>query len=450
MNLFTQLKSDWHATGPADLLDCPTIVLKGIDEPQAEALQKVFQITSVREMVNHPEIDWVWRTFSAYRAGLQRDLPADAGEHVEADWLERSCGEWLSSPVNTLKALTTEDGLLLGSALQWVTVRNLANDTAFAAAREIHRSATGGPVPPEQAFEKSLESYFDGGTHRYMNRLREEAGVPQRPPPPPPPPPPMEAPRAAPVQSTAPAAAQPATASPPLQAGAPEQTAAPEPEGTPEQQAAPAAAAQPEASWMHKAGFVPGRHKDYAPDGSYIPRGGGSRGWFEHSLVAKTERPNRYRYHEAVDTLGFRSSALEETVRAENRGAERKEMKMQVRYGLDDRRAPLPGLCLDISLTGAKIRIGHDLKSDTAVQVSFVRRDDIIGTEQQFLSLQGTVMWCKSVNLRFRSPRYDCGIEFTEMAIDNKERLSKVLTDRVDELLADSPLDAEELTEVLQ
>ncbi|MCH8320586.1 MAG: hypothetical protein IH790_06505, partial [Acidobacteria bacterium] len=105
--------------------------IKGIDEPQAEALQKIFQITTVREMVNHPEIDWVWRTFSAYRAGLQRDLPADAGEHVEADWLERSCGEWLSSPVNTLKALTTEDVLLLASTLQCVTVRNLATDTAI-------------------------------------------------------------------------------------------------------------------------------------------------------------------------------------------------------------------------------------------------------------------------------------------------------------------------------
>ena len=59
-------------------------------------------------------------------------------------------------------------------------------------------------------------------------------------------------------------------------------------------------------------------------------------------------------------------------------------------------------------------------------------------------------MWCRPVNLRFRSPRYDCGINFTEMAIDDKERLAKVLTDRVDELLADSPPDAEGLIEVLE
>jgi hypothetical protein len=181
------------------------------------------------------------------------------------------------------------------------------------------------------------------------------------------------------------------------------------------------------------------RHRDYSATGTYMPKGGGSQGWYENRGVARTEQGNRYRYHEAVDALGFRHAEVEQQVWINNRGAERKEVRIQVRYRLDPDTPPLPGLCLNISLTGAMIRIGRQLKPGLAVNLLFVEREELRGEERSLLSLDGAVVWSRSVDPRFRNPRYDCGLKFDPLDISAKERLSLVLTDRMDQLL-DDPL----------
>ena len=185
--------------------------------------------------------------------------------------------------------------------------------------------------------------------------------------------------------------------------------------------------------------------KNYAPDGSYIPQGGGSRGWHDNQGVARNEMPNQYRYREVIDEVQYKLSGLEQAVWVNNRGEERKQVKMHVRYGIDEGLQPQPGLCLDISLTGAKIRVGKALKEDSPIQLDFVVRDDILRSESSFLVLDGKVVWNKSVNPHFRNPRYDCGIEFDEMELEQKERLSKVLMDQIADLLHEDSEQALEL-----
>ena len=415
MNLFSNLHSDWHATAPKDLLDAPVTVLKGVDEDRAAVLKAVLNVSTVRDLANQPTVDWVWRTFSLFRAGAQRSLPDDAAEHVAEPWQGRSCGEWLASPLISLKVLDEASAHRLGATLGWVTVRHLANDTVCATAREISRIVTGEPTPPEDRIVKPLPNYFSGGTQRFLARAREAAGVA-----PPPPPPPRPAP--------------PAAARPP----APVVAAAPADKGD---QTNPSGHPSPGIA-MPK---VPATYgKDYTPDGVYIPRGGGTRGWVENQGIARAERANRYGYEHAVDLERFQRAGLQEMVRANLRGAERKELRMQVRWTGDPDKPPIAGLCLDISLTGAKLRLGQGLPKDTPVQVTWVDRDDLLGAEQPLVTLDAIAVWNKSVNSAFRTPRFDCGVHFAPMSLEAQRRLTLLLTGKLDELRAAGPPQEEE------
>jgi PilZ domain len=417
MNLFTQLRQEWHAATPKHLLDAPVTVLKAVDEPRAATLRDVLGIRTVREMAAHPLADWVWRTFSLFRAGVQRELPPDATQHVSEEWRSRSCGEWLASPLSSLSELSAEDVQRLGDGLRWVTVRNLATDTAFEAAREIARIVTGEPKAPEDAVTRPLPDYFAGGTQRFLDKVAAAGGQPRKPPPPPPPPPPAP-----------PAAAQRAPAA-----------ARPTPVLALEGETAPAVAAG-----LHPGGSVAwagvtqhhGRHaKDYTADGTYIPHGGGSRGWLDNQGVARAERANRYRYEEVVDVARFKRTALEQAVKVNNRGADRQELRMQVRWGSDPAAPPKPGLCLNISLTGARLRLGQMMSEGTPLSVTWVHRDDLTGAEQGVLALTAQVVWCQAVNPNFRKPRYDCGVHFDPLSLDAQQRLTFLLTERLADLL---------------
>ncbi len=436
MNIFTQLRQEWHATAPEHLLNLPVTVLKVVDEARAAVLGEVLGVHTVREMATQPLVDWVWRTYSLFRAGVQKDLPPDAAEHVTEAWLARSCGDWLASPISSLRGLSAEELQRLGDAVGWVNVRQVANDAAFATAREIHRIVTGKPVPPEETVVKPLPDYFAGSSNRFMNRAREAAGLPQRPPPapvPPPPPPPPPAPPRAPERSTERAAQRGSTA----------------PELRVEPDAVPAAQAGLHPFGSERAASVPAHHhKDYTPDGTYIPKGGGSRGWLENQGVARAERANRYRYQEVVDVTRFKRAGLEEQVRVNNRGSERKELRMQVRWALDAAANPMPGLCLNLSLTGAKLRLGQQPREGTPLRVTWVHRDELLGAEKPVLHLSATSVWCRP-GPPSRAPRYDCGIHFDPMELAAQERLTLLLTDRLERLLQMEPppgLEAPEAT----
>lgn len=460
MNIFSELKPEWHPKTPLELLDCSPRALKAIGNDEADVLRKVFGITTLSEMVTHPLIDWVWRTYQGFRSGFQQELPADAGQHLKDKWTGRSCGDWLGAPLNSLRQLSDEAGLLLGRTMGWVTIRNMAADKAFEAAREIHRLEKGELGPPGADQPKPLKDYFAGAAPRHIDRAREVAGLPPIPPAPPAPPPPSPVGSREGIARSKTLAPPPETPPPPSSASARETPAPParitvESRGNIARSDTPLAGVTvtsggPRRLSTHGApldqaevspfGGVPVPSSDtirteYTSDGNYIPKGGGSRGWYANEGVAKTERMNNYGYSQAIDENRFRSSGLENKVRLNLRGAERREVRLQLRYGIDGTANLVPALCLDVSLTGAKIRIGRTLRDGMVLFLIFVQRDEMDGTTTPFLQIRGEVMWCKSVDPNFKVQRFDCGLRFVEMSLDEKEGLSKVMMDRVDELV---------------
>lgn len=173
---------------------------------------------------------------------------------------------------------------------------------------------------------------------------------------------------------------------------------------------------------------------NYTPDGRYIPQGGGMRGWFQNRGVAVNEQMNQYRYHEAVDAMVFRVAGAEDAV-ANRRGAERKDVGLRVRWCTGHGEPTEPGSCRDLSLTGIGVRVRHELRPDAVVTVRLMHRPDLIDEGQAVLTLAGRVRWCAPVNPRVANPRYDAGIAFEETSVDDTERLSLILTGRVERLL---------------
>ncbi|MEE8435704.1 MAG: PilZ domain-containing protein [bacterium] len=439
MNVFTELRQEWHAKSPEELLDLSPGVLKKIDAYKVDTLNTVLGIDSVRKMANHPELDWVWRTYRLFRAGVLNEMPEEADAHVTDEWQHRACGEWLRSSSTSLKTLTKDQALLLGEVLGWVTVRDIATDDSLEVARELHRAVTGKPVPPDEEVVKPLKNYFAGSASRYRERLQATGEA-------------REAPHPVTDQKASKRMA-PKTTAPSPPPAAPN-AAAPTGTGgilagttadgsTVTGTTMPVPPAEPPVSVLQTSPFVVEpptkittlRKKNYSPSGAYIPKGGGSRGWYKHEGVAKTERGNNYRFGEAIDADGYREVALEQKVLINMRGAERKEVKIQVRFMSGDA-PPFPAVCLDISLTGARIRVGRKFPPQEAIQITVVHRDERYGTVNPLMVLEAKVVWCKSIDLRFKVQRYDCGVHFDEMPLDTKERLTLVLTDRFKELIA--------------
>ena len=453
MNLFSLLKPEWHPAAPKELLSSAPTVFRAIEDDQARVLEDIFGITTVGEMVNHPALDWVWRTYETFKAGILSGPPPESEGFIRPDWRQRSCGEWLSSPLNSLESISDEDGQRLGHVLNWATVRNMASDTSFEAARVLHRMVTGEPVSPADAIPKPLTNYFEGASNSYMNRQREGAGLPPIPPPPPqaplPPPPQLGAPLSGHLDSPP---HDPATGMEEVGDGAGmaplgedrpvhsplpgEFKASPSPDGIRAWSNPPAG----EQTYNEAFHTVPKtRRKDYSEHGTYIPQGGGSRGWYENQGVAKTEKSNQYRYQEVIDQTGYRDVDVEHKIHVNLRGAERKELRMQVRFSLDEHEVPQPALCLDLSLTGVRIRLSRRFRQAQPIYLTFIHRDDIQGIVTPLIHVQATVAWCREVDPTFKNPRYDLGLEFSEMTIDIKEKVSKLMMDRIDELLAEAP-----------
>ena len=143
-----------------------------------------------------------------------------------------------------------------------------------------------------------------------------------------------------------------------------------------------------------------------------------------------------------IDSSGYREVELEHQVFINMRGAERKQVKIQVRYVSGDA-PPFPAVCLDISMTGARIRVGKNFPAGEPIQITIVDRNTSYGFVNDLVVLEAKVIWCRSVDKRFKVQRYDCGLHFDEMPLAAKERLTLVLTDRFKDLVA-QPLPKED------
>lgn len=182
--------------------------------------------------------------------------------------------------------------------------------------------------------------------------------------------------------------------------------------------------------------------RNYTTSGRYIPQGGGSRGWFDNNAVAENERPNGYRYHEAVDTPGFKQALLDGTeAMPERRAVERRPMQMHVQWSQGDH-TQQPGSCRDLSPEGVGLRVRRALSPGRPVSVTFLHRDDYTREGRPVLTVEGTVVWCASPVQTRRETRHDAGVRFAALSAEEQRGVNALLADQAGALVAGEQRDA--------
>jgi hypothetical protein len=286
----------------------------------------------------------------------------------------------------------------------------MATDGAFAAAREVHRIVTGGPLPPEQTAPQPLKNYFAGATSRFLARQREEAGrSAQRSP-----------------------AATPQAPSPAPQEGITRERSMKD-----ESAASVAQRLRPkQGTHVTRAGRR--QRRDYTPTGAYIPLGGGSRGWLDNAGVARTELANEYRFHEAVDENLYRRGRSTAGSREDLRDTGRVEMRLRVLWTESETAEPnRHGLCLDLSMGGARLRfvgLSQRLPLGQPLHVIWIYRGEQNTQDWPVLDIHSHVVRCEEENEGGSESVFDIGLSFGKVSSDMERRIRLLLSGRAEVL----------------
>ncbi|MBI3993136.1 MAG: PilZ domain-containing protein [Candidatus Lambdaproteobacteria bacterium] len=167
--------------------------------------------------------------------------------------------------------------------------------------------------------------------------------------------------------------------------------------------------------------------EDYTREGIYIPASGGIRGWFENSGVPVVEHPNNYRFHEAVDADAFRQSSINRLHEYNKRNAKRFEAALPVTLRDSKDGSESPSFCVDVSITGTKLRTRVELLPDSPVHLTFCSPRKRNAPEETLFVVDGIVRWCTVATVVRETVRYFMGVEFLPLDLVNKEALAKLL-----------------------
>jgi hypothetical protein len=171
--------------------------------------------------------------------------------------------------------------------------------------------------------------------------------------------------------------------------------------------------------------------ENYTPDGTYIPLGGGLRGWYDNSGVMNCETPNRYRFREAVNADAFKRTILERIDSFNRRGGDRYQVNLWVKY------SHLPGpelegshraYCLDLSSGGAKLRARRAIDPGQRLSISFFQQKADLEQDQPLTTVHGLVAYCKPAGGRSDSPRFYLGVKFVDLEIGAKQTLAVLMS----------------------
>ena len=182
-------------------------------------------------------------------------------------------------------------------------------------------------------------------------------------------------------------------------------------------------------SMPHPARALPA--DDYTPDGTYIPLGGGMRGWYENSGVPNAEAPNHYRFREALHANAFKATILERIETFNRRDSQRFKVDLWVRHSNPahpDLKMTLRAFCIDLSLRGAKLRVREPMEANETIIISFFQQKADIDTDTPLATMEAKVLHCRPAGGRSESPRYYIGVEFVELEIAAKEALSRLMS----------------------
>lgn len=167
--------------------------------------------------------------------------------------------------------------------------------------------------------------------------------------------------------------------------------------------------------------------EEYTSGGNYIPASGGTRGWFQNSGVLQVEYPNNYRYQEAIDVDAFSQSSIDVLQESHERNSKRFEMPQPIKIHTDQDEKIHPGFCVDISMTGAKIRVRRKFEVDSAVLFTLCTPRTRDEEEQALFTLDAFVRWCKMASKARNTVRYYCGLQFEPMDLPSKEALANIM-----------------------
>jgi len=168
--------------------------------------------------------------------------------------------------------------------------------------------------------------------------------------------------------------------------------------------------------------------EDYTPDGTYVPRSGGRRGWFENAAVLANERPNNYRFHEGIDSEAFNTTILNTIEPSNRRGSARALVRLPVRFALEGMEEREVGFSADLSMTGARIRSRMAMTPEQAIVLTLYGEDVDPDQGAPLLEVAGSVVWSRQVPGRQSSARYYQGLRFGELNVAQKQRLADIVS----------------------
>ena len=167
--------------------------------------------------------------------------------------------------------------------------------------------------------------------------------------------------------------------------------------------------------------------EDYTPEGDYIPLSGGTQGWFRNNGVMDVEGPNNYRFHEAVDEEAFRLRAIE-GIKAENRrSAKRSPAALPVRVRYENGRDEEPAFCLDLSISGARLRTRRRVSPDEPLYLTITTARQGNADPEDLVAMAAKVRWCEVATTRGSTVRYLCGVQFEPLDLPAQKALAALL-----------------------
>lgn len=167
--------------------------------------------------------------------------------------------------------------------------------------------------------------------------------------------------------------------------------------------------------------------EDYTPAGDYIPLGGGTQGWFRNNGVMDVEEPNNYRFHEAVDEEAFRLRAID-GIKAENRRtSKRSPAALPVRIRYENESDEEPAFCVDLSISGAKLRTRRKVDPDEPLHLTITSSRESDAEPRDLVAMAAKARWCEVATARGSTVRYVCGVQFEPLDLPAQKALAELL-----------------------
>ncbi|MDH5751022.1 MAG: PilZ domain-containing protein [Deltaproteobacteria bacterium] len=175
--------------------------------------------------------------------------------------------------------------------------------------------------------------------------------------------------------------------------------------------------------------------KNYAPDGRYMPIGGGSRGWRNNDLIAINEKHCGYKYSRELEQPVSVFHEIPDIEVKETRNSPRYAVDLRILWTDSHSENERPGYCMELSETGMQVRLREAVEKEEVLSLKLVARRSEHDEPEELFTISGKVVWVKMASGFRGQVRYDCGIHFKKIDNDLAEKMKMIMAGRIMELL---------------